>query len=249
MGSSQDPEQQDPRHAKREARAAARQAKAQAREEAARQRVEDQAAAAFWGSPQGQARSAYQVGQHFFQIELPIWQTQRSVTSLLSGDVSTETKISGRQLHLLELIEAEGWRLENVGYVFQQTGAVSRDKFLSSGQTVGVTGEIVGIYLFRRAEQQRRELGTMQAETESVQPPLTDEQAPSATETEETPAQPPTVRVLDASGDLIGGGYLLSPDIRGTPVVSVAPELLHNAEAIEDANGNVVLAKFKSLGS
>lgn len=35
----------------------------------------------------------------------------------------------------LATIEAEGWKLEDVGYVFQPTGAVSRDKLLSTGQT------------------------------------------------------------------------------------------------------------------
>ncbi len=53
---------------------------------------------------------------------------------------------------LLGEVESEGWRLENVGYVFQETGMVSRDKLLSSGQTGSVTGQIVGIYLFRAAE-------------------------------------------------------------------------------------------------
>jgi hypothetical protein len=48
-------------------------------------------------------------------------------------------------------IEKEGWQLEDVGYVFEQTGSVSRDKFASSGQTASVTGNIVGVYLFRRA--------------------------------------------------------------------------------------------------
>lgn len=43
-------------------------------------------------------------------------------------------------------------RLENVGYVFQETGIVSKDKLLSSGQTGQVAGQIMGIYLFRAAE-------------------------------------------------------------------------------------------------
>jgi hypothetical protein len=34
--------------------------------------------------------------------------------------------------------------------VFEQTGSVSRDKVMSSGQTASVTGNIVGVYLFRR---------------------------------------------------------------------------------------------------
>lgn len=50
---------------------------------------------------------------------------------------------------VIDAIEAEGWHLEHAGYLFRETGSVSRDKFLSSGQTASVTGEIVGIYLFR----------------------------------------------------------------------------------------------------
>ena len=42
--------------------------------------------------------------------------------------------------------------LADVGYVFEQTGSVSRDKFASSGQTASVTGNIVGVYLFRRTQ-------------------------------------------------------------------------------------------------
>lgn len=54
---------------------------------------------------------------------------------------------------LLEAIEAEGWKLDDVGYVFQPTGSVSRDKLMSSGQTEQISGKIVAVYLFRAAEE------------------------------------------------------------------------------------------------
>jgi hypothetical protein len=53
-------------------------------------------------------------------------------------------------------IEREGWKLADVGYVFEQTGSVSRDKFYSPGQTASVTGNIIGVSLFRRADMAQR---------------------------------------------------------------------------------------------
>ena len=78
-------------------------------------------------------------------------ETERSWNSLISGVVETKTRVRSDQPHVLEQIEAEGWHLEHIGYVFQETGAVSRDKLLSSGQVQQVTGQIIGIYLFRSA--------------------------------------------------------------------------------------------------
>ena len=68
----------------------------------------------------------------------------------LSGTV-TSTRTAGHA-DVLEAIEAEGWRLEHVGYVYRVISTVSRDKFLSSGQQEAVTGEIVGVYLFRAVD-------------------------------------------------------------------------------------------------
>lgn len=50
---------------------------------------------------------------------------------------------------LLGQIEQVGWRLEQASWVYVQTGQNSRDKFLASGQQVVVTGEVIGIFLFR----------------------------------------------------------------------------------------------------
>jgi hypothetical protein len=52
----------------------------------------------------------------------------------------------------IEEVKAEGWTLQHAGYVFLQTGWVSRDKLLPSGQTAHVTGEVVGICVFRWTE-------------------------------------------------------------------------------------------------
>ena len=49
----------------------------------------------------------------------------------------------------IEKIESEGWRMEHVGYVFRPTRTVSRDRFLASGQQEAISGEVLGIYIFR----------------------------------------------------------------------------------------------------
>jgi hypothetical protein len=54
----------------------------------------------------------------------------------------------------LAAIEAVGWRLEHVGYVFVVTSESSRDKLLASGQQVAVSGRTLGIYLFRNTDAQ-----------------------------------------------------------------------------------------------
>ena len=53
---------------------------------------------------------------------------------------------------MLGLIERAGWRLEHANWVFVQTGESAREKLLGGQQSV-VTGEISGIYLFRRDEE------------------------------------------------------------------------------------------------
>jgi len=124
-------------------------------EERERARQEDErrrAEAAFWASPQGQARAARVQGSRFYQVSLPLSATQRTFGAYVSGDKSTKTRDID-PTDLLAVIEAEGWELADVGYVFRETGSVSRDKLLSSGQTAAVQGEIVGIYLFRASEQ------------------------------------------------------------------------------------------------
>jgi hypothetical protein len=108
------------------------------------------AEAAFLSSPQGKAAQAFERGDEFLQIEIP----HSSITGFTNAafNSSTAGKIR-RQLtrtDLLGQIEESGWRLQHADWVYIQTGQNSRDKFLASGQHVVVTGEVVGIYLFRR---------------------------------------------------------------------------------------------------
>lgn len=66
------------------------------------------------------------------------------------GPIDLQKSKARAQDSPIEQIESEGWTLDNAGYVFQETGSVSRDKFLSSGQQEAVSGRILGIYIFRR---------------------------------------------------------------------------------------------------
>lgn len=107
-------------------------------------------AAEYAASPVGQAEIAYEDGHGFFEVQLTVGSSQRDV-SFGMGDFSKRTT-TAQHAGTLSAIEAVGWRLEHVGYVFQVTGESSRDKFLASGQNVAVSGQTVGIYLFRRAD-------------------------------------------------------------------------------------------------
>lgn len=100
-------------------------------------------------SPQGQARLAKHAGQTWFQVAIPIQETARSIRSQTFGSVQTETTAQHEQGAVLDEIEAEGFDLVNAGWIFQETGSISRDKLLSSGQSSKVEGQVLGIYLFR----------------------------------------------------------------------------------------------------
>jgi hypothetical protein len=49
----------------------------------------------------------------------------------------------------LAAIEDIGWRLVHVGYVFVVTGESSHERVFSSGDNIAVSGQTIGIYLFR----------------------------------------------------------------------------------------------------
>jgi ribosomal protein S27E len=106
--------------------------------------------AAFWASPQGRAAKAFERGDEFFQIEIP----HSSITGFTNAAFNSATAGKIRRnltrTDLLGQIEESGWLLQHADWVYVQTGQNSRDKFLASGQHVVVTGEVIGIYLFRR---------------------------------------------------------------------------------------------------
>ena len=112
-------------------------------------KIEEKREKKFLASPQGKARTAFKSGAKLFQIDLPISETLGVVVSM-SGTYTSDVNFNNASI--LEGIESEGWKLENTGYVYRVLGTVSRDKFLSSGQQEAISGEIVGIYIFRRDE-------------------------------------------------------------------------------------------------
>ena len=111
----------------------------------------------FLRSPKGMARSAWEAERKVWQFLEVISETTGNVVPMIGAYTADEQgtidlqKSKGREQDSpIEQIESEGWTLANAGYVFQEIGSVSRDKFLSSGQQEAVSGRILGIYIFKR---------------------------------------------------------------------------------------------------
>ncbi len=119
------------------------------RDEAARAKAERDA---FLSSPVGEAATAKEQGQGFFEVQLKVGSSQRD-SKVWGGNNFALSRVK-TQSHagVLAAIEGVGWRLEHVGHVFVLTGESSRDKFMASGQQTAVSGETVGIYLFRNTD-------------------------------------------------------------------------------------------------
>ena len=82
-----------------------------------------------------------------FQIDLPLSSTKARVEAMVGAYAdSSDAKDYSNEI---QSVEGEGWRLEHANYIYRITGSVSRDKFLASGQQEAVSGEIIGIYIFR----------------------------------------------------------------------------------------------------
>ncbi len=93
-----------------------------------------------------QAKAAKDAGARIFQAALPL-STTTGFTVAMVGVFTTTKDVE--HASILDGIEAQGWRLDHVGYVYRVTGTTSRDKFFASGQQEAVSGEIIGVYLFR----------------------------------------------------------------------------------------------------
>ncbi|QJR36774.1 hypothetical protein [Gemmatimonas groenlandica] len=121
-------------------------------------------------TPPGRARLARAAGERVFQIDLPLSTTTAAVVPMVGALTNSTGANHGSTI---DLIEREGWRLEHVGYVFRATGSESRDKFLASGQQEAISGEIIGIYLFRVAALDVEEITLTEQSLESdAQPPI-----------------------------------------------------------------------------
>lgn len=114
------------------------------------QRAEQKAQKQFERSHPGRAFDAWERGDQFFQIELPVSQLVGQGSSFGS---STNVRRGVRGgTDILGQIEEQGWALEHVGYVFIETGSTSTNRVLSTGQGTVTRGSLTGVYLFRRAE-------------------------------------------------------------------------------------------------
>jgi hypothetical protein len=111
-------------------------------------KAEARAAAVQASSPAGLARAAREAGRTYFQFVRDV------ATTKVSAGMTGNAARTGHQDHTgtLESIEAQGWSLFDVGYVFQETSSDSKSKMLGSGERTAVAGKIVGVYLFRASE-------------------------------------------------------------------------------------------------
>jgi hypothetical protein len=109
---------------------------------------------AFLRSPAGQARAAFERGDHVFQYAIDVMSQQAVIASMVG---STTTRKTTDPVAVLNSVCREGWELVNGSFVFLEQGQQSRDKFMSSGQNVAIKGTTVGYYLFKRCEPNRRQ--------------------------------------------------------------------------------------------
>jgi hypothetical protein len=126
-----------------------RAAQAAAQQALAQQKAAAQAEAAFRASPPGQATTAKEQQQGFFEIQLVVGSSQRDSTIFGTNNTTVNKSRIVTHAGTLAAVEAVGWKLEHVGYVFMVTSESSRDKFLATGQQIAVSGQTIGIYLFR----------------------------------------------------------------------------------------------------
>jgi len=137
----------------KEARAAEKDA---AREAKAREKLRS----AFFESPAGEARRAYESGAKVFQYETDVKST-KAVVRGLSKAVAKETlasRLSRGPVAILNAVADEGWELVNGSFVFLESGQVSRNRALATGQQVAISGTVIGYYLFKRNEANKVDL-------------------------------------------------------------------------------------------
>ncbi len=108
---------------------------------------------AFYATPAGQARLAFERGDHVFQYEVDVM-NQKAVIVAMVGSTTSHKTVD--PVWVLNSVCHEGWELVNGSFVFVEQGQQSRDKFMASGQNIAVRGKTVGYYLFKRCEANRR---------------------------------------------------------------------------------------------
>lgn len=138
-------------------RAEASAASVQAAAEASRRQAEnDGRRQAFFESPAGLARSAFNRHERVFQCELDVRRSMGIALPFWGPEALTEaTDTTG----ILNSVIREGWELINGSYVFViQSQESQYSRHSEVGQHVGVKGTVLGYYLFRRLEDNKRDV-------------------------------------------------------------------------------------------
>jgi hypothetical protein len=110
---------------------------------------------AFWTSPAGQARVAYNRGK-VFQYSTSVTSQKAIVVAMIGTAAPQQTSDPSV---IANSVRNEGWELVSGSFVFVETGQQSRDKFMSSGQNVAISDGTIGYYLFKRSEANEEDVG------------------------------------------------------------------------------------------
>jgi hypothetical protein len=110
-----------------------------ATENAARERAErrEKMRQAFFATPAGRARVAFEAGDPLFQFSIDVMNQKAIVVAMVGANTS---KKATDPAAVLNSVCNEGWELVTGSFVFVEEGQESRDKFASSGQNVATKG-------------------------------------------------------------------------------------------------------------
>ncbi len=108
----------------------------------------------FFNTPAGRARLAYEASDHVFQYEYDVM-SQKAIVVMRKNQAVQRTSDPSE---ILNSVCLEGWELVTGSFVFVQTGEVSRNRAVKSGQQIGIHGKVIGCYLFKRCEENRSDL-------------------------------------------------------------------------------------------
>jgi hypothetical protein len=92
---------------------------------------------AFFQSPAGRARLAFERGQHLFQYELEIDQVQ---PTLIPGPLGTQPRVTQDPVDILNSVVVEGWKLVDGKFFYAEARGV------------------FGCYLFKRSKKRRQQM-------------------------------------------------------------------------------------------
>jgi hypothetical protein len=148
------------------AREAAKQLEDRQRAEQQRRQAIERERKAFFRSPAGRARVAFEEGDHVFQYAINVMNQEAIIVAMVG---SKTKKSTSDPVDVLNSVCHEGWEIVNGSFVFVEEGQQSRDKFLASGQNVATKGSIVGYYLFKRCDDNRRQVGNPWEEEKEIQ--------------------------------------------------------------------------------